>query len=575
MSDQDEKHRSGLDRAKAIERFEDAEYAKRFDVGVWDKKAERWRSPRERLADFKESVDACGKYGCKPVTHTTAEPRDHVESVFEVSDVSKPVSPTLKDGQKGSWESIGQTGTVRPLFDFEEIAPEDFYDPAKRPEFLEARQARDVYGRICEDETGTCGDPVRLQAQWSENEQLKQDAHRIAGRIERESQREADFHNDPSLFVPMYRKTEYGVFAYYLFSKVRVQAPKFRNSNFLPYVASMNRGKMLKDLEYYLSRFPFSRMWTFTSGKRVGLEGVRERVQWLHRRLSKLNTWLKTMGLEIVFRSTELGTPETEKGEGFFEREEGEIRFHVHAHCLVKPLKDRPFTKKRWRKIVKSVWRKWGLHWDDGKSVRDARELCKYVSKPAALLELQDWELLKLYREINSLRLITPMGSLKSEIRTRKEKKLRLVKERTPNGEGRVFKEVPDWNCNRNTKDDQLEKAEKEIKDARQGEVEQEIRILAKCEPGFAPGSLVKEPRLIVLATNWDQRALERHPLVQKLMRELWEEWQAGQAASRLIRVHTGTITVPGDFSFFGDSPHFDEPPQPETFDFYKECTPC
>lgn len=570
-----EKIRKGLDRAQAEERFDRSQYERERVQAKWAKAApgdpdgsERWISAAQRLARISEGIDAY-EPGRNPVETTEPAPVFHEESILE-------------------YDESGQSH-VRPLPDSEEIAASELYDFTEADRFRYAKAANDSFFAICERETGRTADAETLQAQFSESELLKSQSHLIAARIERASRREADFHEDDSLFVPMYRETNYGVYSYYLFSKCRVQAPKFRNSCFLPYMASQQRGKMLKALEHYLSCNPFARMWTFTSGKRVGIGGIRKRCQWLHRRLSKLNKWMKTenLGLELVFRSTEFGTPEGEKTEGHFERDEsGEVLFHVHAHCLVRLTGNKPFTKERWAATLEKVWKYWGYHWDDGKSVRDARELCKYVSKPGALLGLEDWELLALYRETNSLRLVQPLGQLRDEIRSRKERKMRLEKVTTP--DGKVFQEVHDWNCHRDSDDAHAkewerwnkanERAERML-EGRETSAEDEMRILAKCVPGFAPGSTIKEPRIVVMATNWNQAAIERHPLVQDLIRATWEQWKAGQVAAAAIRVHTGTLTVhePPD-EIGGFSPGWNgtgyeiDPPGTETFDFYREC---
>lgn len=579
---------ASLERAKAIAKFEDAEFEKNLQTPKWNHKAKGWRKPLEVFGGFGEQGEEPKKAPPPPPPH------DHPESIAEFDESGKM--------------------TVRPLPDCEEIDPAELYDHTEADRYRYARKAQDTFYSIAESETGRNGDPERLNAQWSETETLKSQTHQIAAMIENASRREADFHGDESLFEPMYRETEYGVYSYYLFSKVRTQAPKFRNSCFLPYMASQTRGKMLKALESYLEQDPFARFVTFTSGDRVGLEGIRERTQYLHKRIRKLNHFLKGLGLELVFRATEFGTPEkakakNSKGEagGEFERgekgtpEEGKVFFHVHAHCLMRHINGRPFSRERWSEILEKIWNFWGHQWDEGGSIKNIRELCKYVSKPQALLDLEDWELLQLYRETNSLHLVQPLGLLRDQIRDRKERKMRLEYRDTP--EGKVLVEVHDWNCSRDEKDEQRDAMEKEqkerkdlsvydpntvtddpdaarlmMKEARESNAEPEIRILAKCVPGYAPGSLVKEPRIVVMATNWNQRAIERHPLVVELMRRTWEQWQAGQQIAAAIRLDTGAITVrerKGQLAWFEvmNSPP-PPPPEPETVDFQKECTP-
>ncbi|HEY1123875.1 MAG TPA: hypothetical protein VGE67_19815, partial [Haloferula sp.] len=57
-----------------------------------------------------------------------------------------------------------------------------------------------------------------------------------------------------------------------------VELPDFRNIVFIPSVAQRKRHAMLKHLEYFMQMHPFSRMWVFTSGGRVELSDVRERI---------------------------------------------------------------------------------------------------------------------------------------------------------------------------------------------------------------------------------------------------------------------------------------------------------
>lgn len=570
-----------IEKAKAVKRFEDKEYDEAMLRPVWNHKAGAWVRPMETLGGFGKEP------GSDSRPSFPRDPHYFEESVFEVDESG--------------------AGHVRPLPDSEEILPQELYDFKEAERFKYAKSARDTFQSLTEKRTGQVGNPERLNAQWSDAEVLKSQSHEIAARIERASRLDADFHADESLFVPMYRETEYGIYSYYLFSKVRTQAPKFRNSCFLPYMASQSRGKMLKALEFHLERNPFARLWTFTSGERVGLSGIRKRTRWLHSRLRKLNYFLKTLGIEMVFRATEFGTPEGGgNSDGEFERNDaGEVRFHVHAHCMVRFLEDRPMSKERWAATLEQVWEFWGLHWDDGKSVQDVRELCKYVSKPGAILGLADWELLKLYRETNSLHLIQPMGSLREEIRTRKGfkktekldengrnvweetgRKMRLEKIDTPDGP--VLQEVHDWNCNRDAAKDEkaaaFDKSEKALDklqaifDGTAGNAEPEIRILAKCVPGYAPGSLVKEPRLVIMATNWNQGAIDRHPLVMRLIAATWEQWRDGQQLAAAIRVHTGAITVrdrKGQLSWFEvENPPPPTPPTVENYNFETECSP-
>lgn len=73
-----------------------------------------------------------------------------------------------------------------------------------------------------------------------------------------------------------------------------------------------------------------------------------------------------------------------------------------------------------------------------------------------------------------------------------------------------------------------------------------EPKVVARCLPGFALGSIVKEPHVVVLAKRWELDPVRRHPLVSELARDTRDEYRAGVWAAEIIRVHTGTSTVHG-----------------------------
>ncbi len=353
-----------------------------------------------------------------------------------------------------------------------------------------------------------------------------------------------------------YRKTPFGVWRYFVHSGHVEKIPAFRRIHFIPYVAQSTRGAMLSALEFWLSRNLRARFWTFTSGIRVALPFVRERVEWLHRELSRLNAqpFMKDNGVRIVFRSTELGTPETnERGDvlsnaGEIERDEdGQLYFHVHAHCVVEVANYIP--KAQWSALLSNVHAFWGHQWDEGGSIKDAREVCKYVTKPGEMLKLSPRELCELQAQLQGLHLVQPMGSLRDEIKARREHPegaRRLARKRT--SEGSVLVEVKDWNkfCRR-TKEEKAQDAAAKL-DRKQASAG--ARVLSRMLPGFGPSG-VSEPRVMVMAQHWNESEVRQLPVVARLIQATAHEFWAGSA----LRVHTCTTTV-GETRAFAFADH-------------------
>lgn len=351
-----------------------------------------------------------------------------------------------------------------------------------------------------------------------------------------------------------YRETPFGLWRYYVHSRHVEKLPAFSRMMFLPYVAQHVRGPILSALEFWLEKNPFARFWTFTSGARCKLSAVRARTDYLHRRLSLLNAeqFMRDAGIRIVFRSTELGTPETNANghrladSGIIERDEsGEVLFHVHAHCVVEMAKG-PLAGEKWKKLLARVHDHWGHNWDDGGSIRDARECCKYVTKPGEMLKLTGAELVALSEQLHRAKLVQPMGSLREEIKSRRDSDLRLVRRRTPDGP--VYGEVKNWNKHgRRTPEEKAADAAAKLDRRSAASC---VRILSRLLPGFGPSG-VSEPRVVVMAQDWNESHVRAHLQVARLISATAHEFWAGSA----IRVHTCTPTVGETTAFaFADS---------------------
>lgn len=222
------------------------------------------------------------------------------------------------------------------------------------------------------------------------------------------------------------------------------EIPDFRNVVFIPAVAQRKRNALLKHLELFLQQHPASRMWVFTSGERVRLSSVRERMQELHRRLSKLNAepFMKAAGVSLVFRSTELG--EVERPDS------GEPTFHVHAHTIVQLARKLP--KEEWSGLLAQVRAFWVHHFSDSKRIHQARETCKYVVKPADLEKLIGPELAALYFQTFRLHLVQSLGLLREQQNQIKEGRKRIV--RTGKGPASRWEVVDAWDPRREKDED-------------------------------------------------------------------------------------------------------------------------
>lgn len=477
-----------------------------------------------------------------------------------------------------------------------EAAP---YPAARHSEHANFATAEAEFEETVEEETGVCVDEYSWAERMEERRENRRQSHVIANKLECGG-------------TPAYRTDEYQLHMVSVFSGHAEQLPGFRQICFIPHVAAMVRAKKLMSLEYFLECHPFCRFWTFTSGTRVPASGLRKRVRSLHARINKLNKELRRRyGVEIVFRATELGSVETTASAGAakakraaraahrkavaeakasgrpvpvwtrakdsqfadaageIERDEttGEALYHPHAHCVLY-MPNGQLSKEKWSEMLRFVWDHWGDHWDDGKIIEDAREACKYVTKPGEMSRLAPAELCALEAALHGLHLVTPMGVLKEEIRLRNEAGQKLRRKRTP--DGYVFKVGYDHNRQLSTSEEEKDHARRKRRQERLDYIDAKnritspttgelvsagmghtgalrrkaaaalCRVVARCEPA-AVASPIKEPRVVVMASrgSFCMRAVRSHPLFVKLWNQGIQAWEAGRA----IRVHTSTTT--------------------------------
>jgi hypothetical protein len=476
--------------------------------------------------------------------------------------------------------------TRRPLDDARQSDPTPY--PHAAAVVRQTKADRDYLSRA-KTTTGDAPGPQHAR-QKRDRAILLSQSHELAQRLEKAG-------------CPAYRKDGAGLWVWWVCSKQAEQLPQFRRICFLPTVAASVRASKLAALEFFIdsTRLPNGanacRFWTFTAGKRVRVEQLRERIEWLHAKLNKLNQFLRRQwGIELVFRSTELGTLETgAPGAGPAQMEfgprdfsdSGEIEkdtdgaplFHPHAHCVL--YQSRGFMPN-WSDVIDSVWAFWKddagdqLIWNAGKKgqpgyVKNARELCKYVTKPGDMLKLTPAHLAATEAALHGLHLVCPLGALKKQIAARRNAGKILV--RVPADGGTVWAEKDDWN--KWLQEDEADKAARaNLEDAAlmtketaaaarvdppaaPRDVNQPkawTRIFARLDPAVGPSG-VKEARVVVGGSVFHRPTVENHPLVARLWRQTVQDFECGLAAERRavmgapwrsdrINVHTGTPTA-------------------------------
>lgn len=500
------------------------------------------------------------------------EYRDQIEDAAQcdTAQICAHIAAKLAEEQKHGASPPPEIGS-EVVFDgvgFRRIPDGDYHtavaafgDPARITEQQRFKEAEADYADVCQSETGKEVSPEEWERQKMERAEIRKQSHYLAHILENQGTR-------------AYRDDAFQLWIWHVHSKVAESIPNFRRICFLPYIAAIVRASKLAALEYFLDRHPYSRFWTFTSGQRVGIDGLRGRVQTLHTDLNALNKELRRRyGVELVFRSTELGSVEFDSANrraadsGSIEYDEnGDPLFHVHSHCVVHSTVGF-IPPKTWKEMINFVHAQWPHHWDAGEIIRDARECCKYVTKPGDMVKLGERSpaaLAAVEAALHGLRLVTPLGALKREIASRKKAGNCLRRKQTHDGV--VWREVPDHNKHaaqdKADQDAMFELHQAEACDridakgihgefveaplppwAAEGSVRKKsdawiCKVMARLAPAVGPRGL-KEPRVIVGGTHLDVKTVMNHPLVSRLWAETVEAWQEGLS----IRVHTGTPT--------------------------------
>lgn len=483
-------------------------------------------------------------------------------AIIGVRTDDRPARPVFEE------TALGDTGRLEPVADFDDSAHFcTSVDDSPQVQFIE--EAEKLYRKLCDDECGIVVDRELLAQKAKEKAALRAQSHAIARKLELAK-------------VTAYRSSEWTLWVYGVHSGEVEEMPQFRRISFIPFVGAQIREPFVRELEYYLQSNPWARFWTLTGGRRVLLCEARRAARTLSRRIRKLNDqpFMHEAGVRIVFRSIEFGSVERsrrkkksgkgvdlldEKGElaGAIERDaQGRVWLHPHAHCLVELEKGRlpPAEWSAFLKRLRAYWKDW---MDDAGVIRSAREAVKYVTKPGEIQHLSPAETAALFEQLRRLKIVQPLGSLAADIKRREEAGLTLVRERTD--DGFVWRAVKNWNrgaakvdrqkhrvCVRLQGDDFIgpefaELSQRDMRAAARMRTEADKAdvdacvVVARCTPSAASNG-VKEPRVVVMGKRFDLSRVMNHPLVDRIFRATYDQWQAGLA---LIRVHTGTPSVP------------------------------
>lgn len=457
-------------------------------------------------------------------------------------------------------EETGAT-SIHPLADFDD----DVRDLEHEREITRLSYRQRLWLEIMCRDTGDAADPTKR----AESELRRQDLRNLSLKIVQDLEAQG---------IECFRVDDVVIWVQGLHSGIVDVPPRFRRLTLLPAVAAQLRQPVLDAVGYFTQLRPMARTAVFTTGPRTKLSELRPVIQELNRNLSKLNYELrKRFAVEIALRSNELGSPEYDEtgaaraDAGEIARDlDGEPTFHVHAHVIMHHLGGQPLSREQWSELLRFIGERWPAWWKDCGVIEDPRELVKYITKPREIALLMPAEKARLYHQLLGLKMLQPMGALRKEIRSRRERLFTL--DRVPTPEGRVWREVPDLNRRsprRRAPDDDAALFEAllrhkgdpmKVRDAERPQIGQqcvkqplvkelEARCAAILRPGYMPGSLLREPRAVFFGPLVDATAADRDERCQFWRKATEQEWTAGRRlaeAAAAIRVHTCTPTVHG-----------------------------
>ena len=429
------------------------------------------------------------------------------------------------ESQHAIMHADGSLGRVADFDDSPELLPIE-----STQSYAFAKQADRIFEDIMESETGLVVSPEKYAKRMAEKDRLLNDAYAIANGLARAG-------------VQAMREDKWACYRYMIHSDTLEELPRFRRICLNPYVAAMSRAGRLAALEYFLSLHdPWQyRFWTFTSGKRCRGHEINARCKWLFRKLSKLNALFakRAFPCEFVFRACEFGTLENAKNTkhgGRLQKKGRHIFYHPHLHCV---LFVREFmSEAKWGMLINTVhdfWQRDGekLHWDAGGMIKNARECVKYVTKPGDMVWLaqkRPEELKRLHEQTLGLRMCTPLGELKKQIRARKAAGLMLARQTTD--DGCIWREIknpdhPFWADPHSEQEHATLRALREEARASRRTDSDVCRVVCRCMPAVGP-LRVKEPSVIVMGNVVDMERIRTHPLVVRIREYTREAFEAG-----------------------------------------------
>ena len=307
-----------------------------------------------------------------------------------------------------------------------------------------------------------------------------------------------------------------------LISKGVKKIDNYKNISFLPSKARTQRNNISKELNLFVHQNPFTRAWLFTD-KRTTLLYLRNTIQRMHRKLSKLNheKFMKQYGARFVFRTTELGE--------IFPLGESDVSVHPHMHALM--VLDSKLSKEQFIELNKSIQKFWGAYSRDSGKIRNAREMVKYCVKPNDMEGLNSQQIIKLYHAQNRLHLVQPLQDLKQN-----RKKIRDNNQKVIVRKG-IPKLVPNWNRSntKTSKADPMREYLEMLEDTTKANAIRECslaspRIVAWCTPSPL-FTHVSEPVFMV-------HGLQGRDPVEMFDREEVTKME------HAIMVHTNTLSV-------------------------------
>ena len=375
------------------------------------------------------------------------------------------------------------------------------------------------YAIIASSLSGQAYDIDQWQKQGEQQQHLEEQTKQIADKMH-SGYRHHGLGWSRIVSADPYRSTD--LYLLGLFSKGVKKLDNYKNISFLPTKARQQRNKTSKELNLFVHQNPFTRAWLFTD-KRTTLLYLRNTIQRMHRRLSRLNAedFMKLYGARFVFRTTELGE--------IFPLGESDVSIHPHMHALM--VLDKKLSKEQFIELNKCIQNFWGAYSRDSGKIRNAREMVKYCVKPNDMEGLNSQQIIKLYHAQNGLHLIQPLQDFKQtrkQIRDNNEKV--IVRKGIP-------KLVPNWNRSniKKSKADPMREYLDMLEDQRKAIAIRECslatpRIVAWCTPS-------------PLFTHVSEPVFMVHGLQGRDPVEMFDREEVTRV-EHAIMVHTNTLTV-------------------------------